>query len=98
MMPMVLISQLAGVRLMINSRGVLIPLNKGGGTMIKVKTFTCPIKIFQTKEELKGLDQVVNQFIEENSVNKVLSVNDATTTDDTGATIGLIRVVAYETS
>ena len=65
--------------------------------MIKVKTFTCPIKIFQTKEELKGLDQVVNQFIEENSVNKVLSVNDATTTDDNGATIGLIRVVAYET-
>jgi hypothetical protein len=66
--------------------------------MIKVKTFTCPIKIFQTKEALKGLDQVVNQFVEENSVSKVYSVSDATTTDDNGATIGLIRVVAYETS
>ena len=66
--------------------------------MIKVKTFTCPIKIFKTKEELKGLDQIVNQFIEENSVNKVLSVSDATTTDDNGSTIGLIRVVAYETT
>ena len=66
--------------------------------MIKVKTFTCPIKIFQAKEELKGLDQMVNEFIEGNSVSKILSVSDAATTDDNGATIGLIRVVAYETS
>lgn len=66
--------------------------------MIKVKTFTCTIKIFHAKEELKGLDQMVNEFIEENSVNKVLSVSDTATTDDNGATIGLIRVVAYETS
>ena len=66
--------------------------------MIAVKTFTCPIKIFRTKEELEGLDQIVNQFIEENSVSKVLSVSDATTTDDNGATIGLIRVVTYETT
>ena len=41
---------------------------------------------------------MVNEFVEENSVSKVLSVSDATTTDDNGATIGLIRVVAYETS
>jgi hypothetical protein len=66
--------------------------------MIAVKTFTCPIKIFRTKEELEGLDQIVNQFIEENSVSKVLSVSDAATTDDNGATIGLIRVVTYETT
>jgi len=65
--------------------------------MIKVKTFTCPIKIFQAKEELTGLDQMVNEFIKENSVSKILSVSDAATTDDNGATIGLIRVVAYET-
>ncbi len=31
--------------------------------MVKVKTFTCPIKIFQTTKELGDLDTVVNQFI-----------------------------------
>ena len=66
--------------------------------MIKVKTFTCPIKIFKAKEELNGLDQMVNEFIEESSVTKILSVSDAPTTDDNGATIGLIRVVAYESA
>ena len=64
--------------------------------MIKVKTFTCPLRIFHAKEELEGLDKMVNQFIEDNNVKKIVSVSDACTTDDTGATIGLIRVVAYE--
>ena len=64
--------------------------------MIKVKTFTCPIKIFQTKKELEELDNRVNTFIEENNVKNVTSVSDAPTTDDSGVTIGLIRVVAYE--
>jgi hypothetical protein len=70
---------------------------KGGLVMIKVKTFTCPLKIFQAREELDSLDRMVNQFIEENSVSKILSVSDAATTDNSGASIGLIRVVAYET-
>ena len=39
----------------------------------------------------------VNRFIAENKVKKVVSVNDTTTTDNTGATIGLIRVLTYET-
>ncbi len=65
--------------------------------MIKVKTFACPLKIFHAREEFEGLDQMVNQFIEENSVSKILSVSDGATTDDSGASIGLIRVVAYET-
>ena len=64
--------------------------------MIKVKTFTCPLKIFQEREELDSLDKMVNQFIEEKSVSKILSVSDAATTDNSGASIGLIRVVAYE--
>lgn len=64
--------------------------------MVKVKTFACPIKIFQTQKELEGLDNMVNQFIEDNDVKKIISVSDASTTDDSGATIGLIRVVAYE--
>ncbi len=39
---------------------------------------------------------MVNQFIEKNHFNKIISVSDANTTDETGATIGLIRVIAYE--
>ena len=64
--------------------------------MVKVKTFACPLRIFHAKEELDWLDKTVNQFIEENHVSKIVSVSDAATTDDTGATIGLIRVVTYE--
>ena len=64
--------------------------------MIKVKTFASALKIFQTKKELEELDATVNKFIEENKVQKVISVSDACTTDDTGASIGLIRVLTYE--
>ena len=64
--------------------------------MIKVKTFASPLKIFQARKELDELDAMVNTFIEENKVQKIVSVSDAPTTDDTGATIGLIRVLAYE--
>jgi len=64
--------------------------------MIKVKTFASPLKIFHAKNELETLDNMVNQFISENDVKKIISVSDACTTDDNGATIGLIRVIAYE--
>jgi hypothetical protein len=64
--------------------------------MIKVKTFASPLRVFQVKQELDGLDEMVNKFIEENHISKVISVSDACTTDDTGATIGMVRVVAYE--
>ena len=63
--------------------------------MIKVKTFASPLKIFQTIKELEELDAAVNKFIEENKVQKVISISDACTSDDSG-TIGVIRVVAYE--
>ncbi len=62
----------------------------------KVKTFTNELKIFQTMKELAQLDAEVNRFIGENRVKKVISVSDTTTTDSTGATIGLIRVILYE--
>jgi len=39
---------------------------------------------------------MVNKFIEDNKVQKIISVSDAPTSDDNGATIGLIRVLAYE--
>ncbi|MGB5615423.1 MAG: hypothetical protein WBM78_01185 [Desulfobacterales bacterium] len=63
--------------------------------MIKVKTFTSPLKVFHVKEELEQLDQTVNRFLEQNKVQQVISISDTTTTDDTGASIGIIRVVAY---
>ncbi len=64
--------------------------------MVKVKTFASPLKIFQAKKELEELDAMVNRFIEENSVQKVISVSDTCTTDDSGASIVLVRVIAYE--
>ena len=63
---------------------------------MKVKTFASPLKIFHARKELEDLDQMINRFIEENHVSKVVAVSDACTTDDKGATIGLIRVLAYE--
>ena len=63
----------------------------------KIKTFTTELKIFQTIRELEVLDDKVNRFIADHKVKKVVSVSDTTTTDNTGATIGLIRVLTYET-
>ncbi len=64
--------------------------------MVKVRTFTSPLKVFQVREELENLDAQVNEFIEKNNVKSVISVTDTTTTDNTGASIGIIRVVAYD--
>ena len=64
--------------------------------MAKVKTFTSPLKVFHAKKELDDLDTLVNQFIEASNVQRVISVSDTCTTDDTGATMGVIRVLAYE--
>jgi len=63
---------------------------------IKVKTFTTELKIFETMRELAALDDQVNGFIKEKKVRKVISVSDTTTTDNTGASMGLIRVLLYE--
>ena len=65
--------------------------------MLKVKTFTSALKIFHAKEELDQLDAQVNKFIKEERVKNIVSVNDAVTASDKGETIGIIRVVAYET-
>jgi hypothetical protein len=63
---------------------------------IKVKTFTTELKEFKAMRELADLDGQVNKFIKEKKVKKVVSVSDATTTDTSGASIGLIRVLVYE--
>ena len=62
----------------------------------KVRTFTTEVRIFKTIKELETLDAEVNRFMIENKVKKVISVSDTATTDNTGATIGLIRVLTYE--
>jgi len=64
--------------------------------MAKVKTFATELKIFHTMKELHDLDRQVNEFIKDSNINKIISVSDTCTTDDKGATIGIIRVVAYE--
>lgn len=64
--------------------------------MVKVKTFANELKIFRTMNELRELDEKVNAFLKENKIKKIVSVSDACTSDNTGATIGVIRVLAYE--
>ncbi len=64
--------------------------------MIKVKTFTTEMKIFHARKELENLDQQVNRFISDNGITEVISVSDTCTTDDKGATMGIIRAIAYE--
>jgi uncharacterized protein YaaR (DUF327 family) len=63
---------------------------------VKVKSFGMAIRPLKTMQELKQLDNVVNEFIAENGIKKVISVSDSSTTDDKGETIGLVRVIAYE--
>lgn len=64
--------------------------------MVKVKTFANELKIFRTMNELRELDEKVNAFLKENKIKKIVSVSDACTSDNTGTTIGVIRVLAYE--
>ncbi len=63
--------------------------------MVKVKTFTSPLKIFQVHNELVALDKDVNDFLQKNNIKKVVSVSDSTTNND-GGTMGIIRVLTYE--
>ena len=64
--------------------------------MIKVKSFPTEIKVFHTKEELDNLDETVTRFLTDNGISNVISVSDSCTTDNSGATIGIIRCVTYE--
>lgn len=64
--------------------------------MIKVKTFGEPLQPFKAQMEMNELDQQVNDFIEQNNIQKVISLSDSATTEE-GNTIGLVRVLVYET-
>ncbi|MFN3532017.1 MAG: hypothetical protein ACK41Q_05810 [Candidatus Brocadia sp.] len=63
--------------------------------MIKVKTFTSPLRIFHVHNELVELDKAVNDFLQQGNIKKVISVCDSTTNTN-GGTMGIIRVVTYE--
>jgi peroxiredoxin len=65
--------------------------------MIKVKTFTNELKALHAMHELHELDDQVNRFIQEKGVEKVISVSDSCTTG-AGNTIGIIRVLTYESA
>jgi hypothetical protein len=73
-----------------------LELLSGGFLMVKVKTFSIPIRVFHVHEELEALDDQVNEFLARDDVKKVISVSDAVTTDDKGTAIGLVRVVTYK--
>ena len=79
-----------------NRKGGERSLKMAAQKKMMVRTFATEVKIFQTMKELDALDEKVNRFILQNKVKRVVSVSDTTTTDDTGATIGLVRVLAYE--
>ncbi len=64
--------------------------------MVKVQSFGMEIRPFRTASELSELDSMVNNFIAEKNVARVISVSDTATTDDKGETIGLVRVLCYE--
>ncbi|MBW2149042.1 MAG: hypothetical protein JRI22_18710 [Deltaproteobacteria bacterium] len=49
-------------------------------------------------KDLEDLDMPVNQFLVENNIDRVISVSDTTTTDNSGASMGFIRVLTYEES
>ena len=54
------------------------------------------LKIFHVMNELDQLDQQVNQFISAQRIKKVISVSVACTTNNSGATMGIIRTLTYE--
>ena len=64
---------------------------------IRVKSFGMELRPLKAMQELKALDDAVNEFIAANGITRVVSVADSPTTDDTGETIGLVRVMTYET-
>ncbi len=63
--------------------------------MYKVKTFGTDMKMFQVHKELVRLDEEVNGFFAQRPRAELVGVSDMPVADDKGATIGMVRVVAY---
>ncbi|GAB4265155.1 MAG: hypothetical protein Kow0092_17250 [Deferrisomatales bacterium] len=64
--------------------------------MYKVKTFGTEVQVFHVHKELEALDDQVNTFLASRPEARLLGVSDMPVTDDQGATIGIVRAVAYE--
>ncbi len=64
--------------------------------MIKVKTFTAPITTVATPRGFAELDRDIAAFLAAEKARTVLAMSDATTSGDSGQTVGLIRSIAYE--
>ena len=64
--------------------------------MYKVKTFGTDMKVFQVHKELDRLDREVNDFFASRPQAKLVGASDMPVTDDSGTTIGMVRVIAYE--
>jgi hypothetical protein len=61
----------------------------------KVKTFGTDMQVFHVHKELERLDAEVNGFFGARPQAVLVGVSDMAVTDDRGATIGMVRVVAY---
>ena len=64
--------------------------------MYRVKTFGTDMQVFHVHKELERLDREVNEFFSAHPKARLIGVCDSAVTDDKGATIGLLRVVAYD--
>lgn len=64
--------------------------------MYKVKTFGTDMKVFHVHKELEQLDREVNDFFAARPQASLVGVSDMAVGDDRGATIGMVRVVAYQ--
>lgn len=64
--------------------------------MFKVKTFGTEMQVFQVHKELARLDGEVNAFFADRPEARLIGASDMAVTDDKGATIGMVRVVAYQ--
>ncbi len=63
--------------------------------MVKIKTFGTELTPFGN-QDFSGIDDMLNSFITENNVQRVISVSDSAVTNERGETVGLIRVLCYE--
>ena len=63
--------------------------------MVKIKTFTSPLRVFHVHNELIALDKEVNDFLQTGNIKNVISVCDSTT-NAKGDTMGIIRILTYE--
>lgn len=63
--------------------------------MYKVKTFGTDAQVFHLHKELEKLDTDVNAFLSSRPGSELVSASDMALTDESGKTIGLVRVIGY---